>query len=245
VPDYEEQSWDYGDTFRAEDASEMSREINEEETINQAQQAEIDALETDNADDVEWSDLALMQAVSPAAYEAGQHYHCNSVGSGSTANTLGFSNLRLSAWIVPRTLPLAALGVETTVVGDATATFKIGLYALGIGTRPGALLFEGVSLPMDAAVGFQFDETADLVLTPGLYWVGGALQGSGAQPTMRTVNQLGTPQIQLPLGTSGLVAASVVNQWARGATTGAFPNPAAQFGVSGVAPPRVTFRVAA
>jgi hypothetical protein len=162
-------------------------------------------------------------------YRASSYYFCNSSGSTATSNSLTNGTLRVGPWVVTKTLPIVRLGAEFTVAGDANSVYRIGIYADdGSGNPTGAPVLDAGSISTGSGNAGTvstggtpgvYDITVSLTLTPGLYWVGGVVQGvTSTQPTMRIVSAATIPAT-LPLS----------SQPTAGQTPGAFT----QTGVTG------------
>lgn len=142
-------------------------------------------------------------------YRSASYYFCNSPAEASTSNTLTNSQLRLSPFVVPKSLSITKIGAEFTVAGDAASVFRIGIYAddnNGVPTGAAALdagsISTGTGNAGTVATGGTpgvYEITVSKTLTAGLYWVGGAVQGAATtQPTMRVVSP-GTMNAPVPL----------------------------------------------
>lgn len=115
-------------------------------------------------------------------------YYFPQAGSGtSTDATLGFGTVRVVPVFVPRTLTITRIGAEVTSGGTAGNTFRIGIWNDNNG-QPGTLNQDCGTI--DAASATVQEITVNFQLTPGIYWVGGAVQGATTQPTMRTATNL-------------------------------------------------------
>ena len=91
-----------------------------------------------------------------------------------------------------------------------------------------------------------YEIAVSLSLSPGVYWVGGAVQGvTTTQPTMRTVSSTGYP-IFLPLGTSLPSAGQIAFGWNETSVTGALTNfTSGPSRNAGAGPARIGFKVSA
>jgi hypothetical protein len=157
-----------------------------------------------------WRPIAL---TSFPAYKAASYYFCNAPASTSTSNTLGNGSLRLSPWVVTQALTITRIGCEFTAAGDAASLFRIGIYADdGTGVPTGSPILDAGSISTGTgnagtvATGgtpgsYEITLGSSLTLQPGVYWVGGAVQGvTVTQPTMRTSGG-GSMIISLPSAT--------------------------------------------
>jgi hypothetical protein len=144
----------------------------------------------------------LQSSVSPAAAGnsppllTGQYYFCNSAGNTSTNGALGVGTVRVSAWFVSSTITVSAMAAEFTVAGDAASIFRIGVWNDNGNGQPSSLLFSpgSISTGTGNAGTVATAGTPNVyaitgltqVVPPGLYWVGGAVQGvTTTQPTLR------------------------------------------------------------
>lgn len=193
----------------------------------------------------------------PTGYVAGNYYWCNSIAAVSTSSALGNAVVRTSPWIVTSTVTVTALVAEFTnaTVGDANSVFRIGVWNHNAATgAPGTLALDAGSISTgsgDAGTvatggtpGVYEITGLSLTLTPGLYWVGGAVQGvTTTQPTMRVVSSTGYP-IFLPLGTSLPAAGAIAYGWNQTSVAGAFGTFSSASRNAGAAPARIGFKVA-
>lgn len=138
----------------------------------------------------------------PGNYLSGWYYVFNSASSTATANTGGNNIMRVSPAVITSTLPISRLWVEHTAAGEATSVFRIGIYADDGTGWPGSLVLDAGTVAMSGAAAVQ-EVTVSLTLAPGLYWVGGAVQGSPTtQPTLRTINGANFENHNIPFSTS-------------------------------------------
>lgn len=141
-------------------------------------------------------------------------------GSASTSNTLGNGTLRLYPWIVTRSCTLDRLGGDITVIGDAASTVRLGIYADNGSFYPGSLVLDAGTISGNSATLQTI--TISQALSPGVYWIGGAVQGvTTTQPTVRTMaSQTFQP---MGLGTSVSTGATVIG-YQESSVTGALPS---------------------
>lgn len=185
--------------------------------------------------------------VVPSTYASGYYYLFNSLSSSSTTNNLGNNNLRLSPAVISSTVTISRLWVEHTAAGEASAVFRIGVYADNGNGWPGNLVVDAGTVSMAGAAAVQ-EVTVNVTLNPGVYWVGGVVQGAATtQPTVRVINGNNMEEHNIPFGTSlpsaGAARVSVV----RGGTSGALPatfDALSTNTISGSFPARVGFKVA-
>lgn len=160
----------------------------------------------------------------PAGYVSGNYYLCNSTSAAMTSNTLTNGNLRLSPWVVTAAVTVVRLFIDLTVIGDVASTFRLGIYNDSGAGVPSTLVLDAGTIATGSTTGV-FEVTISQALTPGLYWVGGAVQGvSSVQPTLRVVQGTTIVPIVPPLGTSLPAAGITVIGYNQGGVTGALPS---------------------
>lgn len=154
-------------------------------------------------------------------------------GSGSsTSNGLTNSVLRLTPWIITQRMAIDRIGAEVTVVGEAGSKFRLGIYADNGFGYPGALVLDAGQIAGDAVAVAEL--ACSLVLPPGIYWIGGAVQSAPTtQPTMRTV-AIWLPPV--PVALSGAPAAGInLVCYSQTGVSGALPANYSGTGTSGFA----------
>jgi hypothetical protein len=191
----------------------------------------------------------------PPGYVASNYYFCNSAQTSSTSNGLGNGTVRVTPWVVTANTTITKLFAEFTVAGDANSVYRIGIWNHDPATgKPGALLLDAGSISTGSgnagttATGGTpgcYELTVSQALTPGLYWVGGAVQGvATTQPTMRSVVNTTIP-MNHPLGTSLPGVNPTIFGWLLTAQTGAFGSLASAIVASGTSnAARIGFKVA-
>lgn len=139
----------------------------------------------------------------------------------STSNTLGVGSLRMYAFIVPTAVTFTAIGAEVTVAGDAGSKVRLGIYADDGNGLPSARVLDAGTIAGDT-VGVQ-EVACNATLTPGIYWIGGAVQDvTTTQPTMRTI---GSPILPIQVYSASLPATNQnVTGVNLGGVTGSFPS---------------------
>jgi hypothetical protein len=131
--------------------------------------------------------------------------------------------------------------MEITAAGESGSVFRFGIWNDDGAGKPGTLLLDAGTAATDGSTG-AFEVTVSQALSPGIYWVGGAVQGApSSQPTFRTVNSA-TIATAMPLGSS-LPATNTAASFIQGSVTGAFGNFTASPSISTLAP-RIGFKVA-
>jgi hypothetical protein len=190
-----------------------------------------------------------LNLISPQAYVSGNYYYCNGLSTATTA-ALGNGSLRVSPWLVTTTLSLAALFIDLTVAGDANSVFRVGIFADDGTSRPSTLVLDAGTISTGSGNAGNvstsgtpgvYQITASATLQPGLYWVGGAVQGvTTTQPTLRTTTSVLTPGG--PLGTSLPGAGNNHVAFFKSSVTGALSSLTGPTSV-GVAP-RIGYKVA-
>lgn len=105
--------------------------------------------------------------------------------TGTGTNQIPNQALRLAPFDVPRSLTLSGLAVEVSTAGEASSTFRFGIYADDGTGYPGLLVLDAGTVAADTT-GVK-TLTISQALTPGRYWVGGVTQGAATTPaTLRT-----------------------------------------------------------
>jgi hypothetical protein len=112
---------------------------------------------------------------------------------------------------------------EFTAQGDSTSVFRIGIWSDDGTGKPGTVFLDAGTVSTFGTAAVMEITGLSTVIPPGLYWVGGAVQGvTSVQPTMRVTNTNFTPFPLGPLGASlPAVNTSVIGFSASG-QTGAF-----------------------
>ena len=191
-----------------------------------------------------------LKIIAPSSYVSGNYYLCNSPSGSSTNGALGNGTLRLGGWLVTTPVTITRLFTDFTVAGEANSVFRIGIFADDGSGRAGALVLDagtistGTGNAGTVATGGTpgvYELTVSITLQPGLYWVGGAVQGAPTtQPTMRTVSNPLSPGG--PMGTTLPAAGGSHGGYIATGVTGALASLSAP-GFSGSAP-RIGFKVA-
>lgn len=144
------------------------------------------------------TDLGVPQVPMPIS---SRYFFTAGPSNGTTSSSVANNSLRVVPWLVTASVTVVRLGIEVTAAGQASSTFRLGIYSDNGFCRPGALLVEAGSLATDA-IGTP-EATLSQALTPGLYWVGGAQQGAGSSlPTLRTLSTNWTPPAVIWAGNS-------------------------------------------
>lgn len=187
------------------------------------------------------------QIAAPATYVTGNYYFCSSAQTTSTGSNLGNGNARVSAWMVVTSVTIIRLFAEFTAAGEANSVFRIGIWNDDGTNRPGTLALDAGTISTGSgnagtvATGGTpgvYEITVSKALSPGLYWVGGAVQAApSSQPTIRTTT---TTWFASPLGTS-LPSANQQSQVLQFAQSGAFTTASSITPAGGG--PRIGFKV--
>lgn len=165
---------------------------------------------------------AVMQRFHAPAY-----FYCCSPESTQTSTALGNEQLRLAPWFVADAIHITKIFAEIISAGQADSTYRIGIYSdNGVG-YPNELVVDGGSVAADV-IGTP-EVTVDVTLDPGLYWIGGAVQGASiTQPGLRI---LSVPLISIPMSAKPAAAAGPNRGYSRTGVAGTLP---ATFGGSGL-----------
>lgn len=160
--------------------------------------------------------------LTPWGYcQSGQWYASTGQQSTATSNTLGNSSLRLGPLYIPNDIRITSIGADVSSAGEASCTFRIGIYAdTGTGL-PGSLLLDAGTIAGDSNTIQTI--TANLALPTGLYWFGGAVQGAPTtQPTIRVGSP--PPSFALSIGRGGTPAAGAAAMgYSQASVTAALP----------------------
>jgi len=107
--------------------------------------------------------------------------------TGSTSNTLGNQNLRVSPVFFARAVTLVRLGAEITGAGESGSVLRLGIFSDTGDLYPGAVLLDAGTIDGTSATVQEI--TISQQLGPGTYWFGGVVQAAATtQPTVRTVS---------------------------------------------------------
>jgi hypothetical protein len=185
-------------------------------------------------------------------YVSGNYYHCNSLQVTGTSSGLTNGTVRVTPWVVTASITVTRLFAEFTAAGDAASVFRIGIWNHDAATgKPSTLVLDAGSISTGTgnagtvATGGTpgvYEVTVSQVLSPGLYWVGGVVQGvTTTQPTMRTTNG-NVITMFFPLGASLPAAGNTQQGWALNGVTGALGSLASAAN-SGASPARIGFKV--
>lgn len=172
----------------------------------------------------------------------------------STSAALANGTLRVAPLIVTETIAVAALGAEFTVAGDAASLFRPGIFADDGTGYPGALIIAPGSISTGSGNAgtvstggtpgvYAITIGSPPVLQPGLYWVGGVVQGvTSVQPTLRTGsfgNQFAGATPSLPGANSAVLG------YSQASVTGALPGAFTAFSSASAAGtiPRVILKI--
>lgn len=195
----------------------------------------------------------------PAGYISGNYYYTNSAQATNTSNNLGTGTVRVSPWIVTQSVTVTRLFAEFSAAGDSNSVYRIGIWNHDTSTgKPSTLLLDAGSISTGSgnagttASGgtpgvyeVQINGGTGVALSPGMYWVGGAVQGvTTTQPTMR-VGQNYTYPLTVPLGTSLPSANATIFGWLLTGQTGSFGSLTSAITASGTSnAARIGFKVA-
>ena len=154
-------------------------------------------------------------------YKSGNYYLLQS-GFAVSGVAMTLSQLRLAPWRVDSTVSIAKIGAEVQSAGSAGSLFRIGIYADDGYNYPGALVLDAGTIDGTSATVQDITLGSPTVLTPGMYWVGGAAQV--AAPTMRVYTTQMTPSyFPQVVGTSAPGVGAAVYGYTQASVTGALP----------------------
>lgn len=187
------------------------------------------------------SGVLAARAASPAVYLSSYYYFAQT-GTLGTAS-LGNQNLRVSMWVVTASVTISKFNAEFTVAGESGSVFRIGVWASdGLGGMPSTLVCDAGTIATDGSPGVvEVTLGSPLTITPGVYWIGGAVQAAASsQPTMRTITPPTFPGG--PYTTSTPTAAANALGYLKASVSGAFGAFTSPGTSSSV--PRIGFKVA-
>jgi hypothetical protein len=134
-------------------------------------------------------------------YKSGAYYFTASPGNASTTASHNNGTFRALPWVVTKTLTITRIGMEFTAAGDANSVFRLGIYGDdGSGYPTGAPVLDAGTISTGTGNagtvatggtpgGYEITLGSPLTLAPGLYWIGGVIQGvTTTQPTIRIAN---------------------------------------------------------
>lgn len=118
---------------------------------------------------------------------ANTYYPTSSPHSATTSAALGNEVVRVVPWVVAVPMTLQELICEVTASGNGGARFRMGICSDSGRCYPKTLMVDTGQSTVDISPFYRATQTL-LSLEPGLYWIGGVVQGATTtQPTMRTV----------------------------------------------------------
>jgi hypothetical protein len=186
-----------------------------------------------NTDSTGWAAPAtagspyVFQGQSPMQVEfaSGRWYALPNFGA--VVSNFGGLNGQLTAVpiYIPNSCTVEAVCFECTVIGDATATFRVGIYADDGTGRPGSLVADfGASADLTAAQVYSITGLSQS-LTAGCYYIAGVIQGvTVTAPHIRGIAANGImPNLDFGSstpGSGGPVIAAVIHS---SSVTGALP----------------------
>ena len=151
-------------------------------------------------------------------------YISNSLAQASTSQAYTKDNLWFAPFVPPFDMTIDRLSVEVVSSGTASATGRLGIYAV-TGGVPAALVLDAGTIAVDS------NGVKEITLSPTQALVGGKnyalawFHGSAANVTMRIFSFVGAMQLSEPA--AGTNITSPVRTWSRASLTyGAMPNPA-------------------
>lgn len=189
---------------------------------------------------------------TPSAYVAGNYYYCNAPAAAPTPFTTVNNTCLVSPWVVTASITVTRLFFQFTVAGEANSYVRLGIWNDTGSNKPGTLVLDagtistGTGNAGTVATGGTpgvKEVTVSQALTPGLYWVGGAVQNSPTTaPTLYLAVAAGSQHWNQPMGTT-LPGANVTSWgWSQTGVSGAFGTFTATPTLSSF-PPRIGFKV--
>lgn len=180
---------------------------------------------------VEIREVIASSVAGTTRFKSGYYYLPSSMGSLSgVLGTPELDLLNVLPFIVdsPGPTSFQALGIHYQNSNVASMKLRLGIYADTGEGSPGALILDAGQLDLSVgAIANPKMLTIAEILTPGVYWFGGAAQGAtGSTSTVYVTPQSGHPQ-PLPLGHASVVTTSVPPVWGYSLTgvSGALPDP--------------------
>lgn len=169
------------------------------------------------------------------------YYYFSGDSALSTNGGLGFGTLRLRRLVLPHPVTIDRLGGECSVAGSAGTLLLPAIFS-DVDGQPSSLLLAPGNL--DGTLTTAQELTVSLTLPAGPTWWGGVLQGTGTQPTVRTIGAPDQSDL-FPASISGAPAAGTSPQscYTMTGVTAAIPSTFTINGIGGSAP-RLFFRVA-
>jgi hypothetical protein len=172
-------------------------------------------------------------------YKSASYYWANSVATTSTSGALGNSTVRVTPWVVTASVTLTRVFAAYTVAGQSGSVFRIGIWNDDGTGQPGTLLLDAGTIATDGTPG-SVEATVSQAITPGLYWIGGAVQNAGTtQPTIVTVAPAAIPTM-IPAGTSLPTNTGAAIGYTQSGVSGAFGTFTPSVGTIA---PRIGFKV--
>ncbi|MFM0503985.1 glycosyl hydrolase family 28-related protein [Paraburkholderia caffeinilytica] len=154
-------------------------------------------------------------------FTSGRFYVSGGQGSPSTSGSLGNGNFRVSPFFVHQASTFTAIGANVTVAGSSGAVIRLGIYA-DLNGYPNNLIIDAGTIDGTSATAQQITFGSPVTLAPGLYWIGGAIQGAPTtQPTV-TVNGNGLQTVGATSLSAAMSATAGFSQTATGALPATF-----------------------
>jgi hypothetical protein len=185
----------------------------------------------------------VMSPTAPGPLTSGNYYPSLGATSLTTSAALGNGTLRLHPVYIPNPVSIVRLGAEIAsgTTGDVGCTFRLGIYSDTGGGYPGALVSDAGTIAADST-GVK-EVTISVALAPGLYWMGGVVQGvTVTQPTVKTFNAVNFLQY-LSFGTSAPTANQTTLGYTQASVTAALPASFTATITPATVMPRVHFKV--
>lgn len=154
-------------------------------------------------------------------------------GQPSSSTTFTSGQLRLYPVYIGAGAPIERVFAEVTVIGDASATVRIGIYADNGSFQPGALVLDAGTINGNSATVQEITLGTPLSLAPGWYWFGAVCVYPTTAPTVRTLT---AAPVQIALSTTLPAAGTNTVGLAMNSVTGALPSTFTVNAVAGSAP---------
>lgn len=188
--------------------------------------------------------------IYPPQYVSANYYYTTPMFAATTTAAQTNNRLGVTPWFVIGSLSVARFVCEVvTTAGEAGSTFRIGVWSSDSNGLPSTLVYDAGTVAVSATGVQEITLGSPLVLTSGLYWVGGVVNNAPTTPPTMRVTQNVLSGTNVPLGTtipSALNSGTggiYVNSITAAFATSASPFPYASAFLGGAQVPRIAFKV--
>ncbi len=166
-------------------------------------------------------------------------YYTGTFGVPGTASIFGNGQFRVSPFTVREQITIDRIAAEVTTAGSSGALVRLGIYSSDGGGYPSTLVVDAGTI--DATIVGPQEIAINEVLTPGLYWLGAAVQGNPTTvPALRS-NASGGQTVGATSLSAAISSACVGYS---NTFTGALADQFASGSNAGGAAPRIAIRIA-